>query len=163
MAVSHDDLIQAVAYCRLSAARPVDDAAFEEAKRRGLLSQDPVWRATTQGEGALIAAGLMKGKPAPERRCVTILWAICDRYQTPQFVGAFNSAFEEFHHEEFERQIAEAKERYEDYGDEHGWHYWTTDAYVDLPEPPCICMAERLPDGTCSECRRESLREDEYA
>jgi hypothetical protein len=72
LTISHDDLIQAVAYCRLGKARPVDDRAFEQAKRMGLLAQDPTWRATPQGEGALIAAGLMEGKPAPERRYVTI-------------------------------------------------------------------------------------------
>lgn len=162
MAISQDNLIQAVAYCRLGGARPVDDEAFEEAKRRGLLAQDPCWRATEKGEGALIAAGLLKGTRAPERRCLHVLWAVNERYTVPQFVGVWSSSYEEFNPEDYDREVQDAKEQFEDYGDEEGWHYWATEAYVDLPEPPCICMAETLPDGTCSECRRE-VPSREYA
>jgi hypothetical protein len=45
-----EEILDALHWCRLGRVRPERDGAFHEAKRRGLLAQDPVWRTTIKGE-----------------------------------------------------------------------------------------------------------------
>lgn len=131
------DLVNAVAHCRIGGQRPVNNAAFAEAKALGLLAQDDVWRATEQGEGMLIALGLLNGKPEPERTLTVCLWARRQPYSRPNFITAWSDGLEENWPDsaaEF-RRIAERE--LESYAGLPGcWEFWTTREYLDLPAAP---------------------------
>jgi hypothetical protein len=128
------DILKAIAWCRIGGRhfRPSSDAAFGRAKRLGLLAQDNVWRATPQGEGVLIAAGLLKGAAAPERVTIHVLWATSQRYPRPQFVAAWPDGLVECWRESYEEQRAEAERFFTDFGDEE-WEFWTTIEHLDAP------------------------------
>lgn len=51
-----EEILDALHWCRLGKVRPERDGAFHDAKRLGLLAQDPVWRTTVAGEVALANA-----------------------------------------------------------------------------------------------------------
>lgn len=127
---AHDDIIAAVTYCRLGRARPRHERAFYEAKRLGLLAQDPCWRATDHGIGALVARGLLDGTPAPRRTSLCVLWAVCERYPTPQFVGAWP----EWTWEHLDTD--EVKDDWLAHGEERGWHFFSIWHDLDQPAVP---------------------------
>lgn len=109
------EVLEAVAWCRLgssSGARPTE-AGFREAEQLGLLKHHPTWHATAQGEGALIAAGKLKGKPAPEAVVVHVLWARLRESEPgspwPQFVSAFPDGLVDCWPNSFDRQRADAE------------------------------------------------------
>lgn len=109
-----EEVVAAVAWCRLGssqARRPTTDAAFGEALRLGLLRKDPCWEATPEGEGALIAAGRLEGRPSPPTVRLIVLWAQVDGYP-PQFVTAFTESQAEHFETEYARQRQEAESWY---------------------------------------------------
>lgn len=126
------DIVAAIAYCRIGRHRPVDDASFGKAKALGLLAQDPCWRATARGEGILVAAGLLKGEPAPEQITLAIRWAVCERYPRPQTVRVWT----EWAWEHVEQQeVEDADTEFCGYDDQvHGWRFFTTFEQLDAPE-----------------------------
>jgi hypothetical protein len=125
------DVLTAVRYCARGGERPSSTAAFELAKRNGLLAQDPVWRATERGMGALVGAGLLAGEPAPVFARLHVLWAASDRYP-PQFVAAWPDGLVEAMPEEYEDRRREAEEWYAGFGDEP-LTFWTTLEELPLP------------------------------
>lgn len=130
---SHEEILDAIHYCRLGRVRPARDGAFEEAKRLGLLAQDPCWRATAGGEGALVAAGRMEGEPAPEQITLAMHWGVCPQYPRPQLVRVWTEwAWE--HVDPVEIKDAEAD--FAGYGDPEPWHFFTTIEQVDQPKLP---------------------------
>ena len=130
---SHDEILDAIHWCRLGRTRPAREGAFIEAKRRGLLAQDSVWRATERGEGALIAAGRMEGKPAPRRTVLRFMWAVCEHYPTPQFVRAWP----EYEWDGLDHQAVEdAQDDFRWRCDPEPWRFFTTWEYVDHPKVP---------------------------
>lgn len=145
--------IQAVAYCHLGsgrAARPESDTAFGDALRNGLLAHDPIWRATERGIGALVAAGLVAGEPAPEFVRLHILWAQHGDEDPsrhwPQFVAAFSDGIVDAWREHYEAERARAEADYRDMLDEH---YSSIDRFfvtvIETPRPafPEDPMTER--------------------
>lgn len=128
-----NELVNAVSYCRLGSQRPASDAAFHEAKAIGLLAQDPVWRATARGEGALVAAGLMPGEPAPSQITLAMHWGVCPRWPTPQLVRVWTEwAWEHVDPTEIE----DAEMDFRGYGDPEPWRFFTTIEQVDQPKVP---------------------------
>jgi hypothetical protein len=130
------DLVNAVAHCRIGGQRPVNNAAFAEAKALGLLAQDDVWRATEQGEGMLIALGLLNGKPQPERALTVCLWAQCEPYKRPQFVTAWSDGLDDCYPESAGELRVAAEREFAAFGDETDWEFWTTREHLDLPTAP---------------------------
>lgn len=132
MAPIDPDVLRAVAYCRLGGPRPASDASFHEAKAIGLLDKTPCWGATERGVGALVAAGLMHGEPAPRYSDVVVLWAVSERYPHPQFVGAWHECqWEHLDHDEVEQE-------FRNYGAEQGWRFFSTHSQLPLPAVPPI-------------------------
>jgi hypothetical protein len=115
------DVIAALAYCRKGGPRPKRDSSFHEAKKLGLLAQDPVWRTTEEGDGVLIAVGVLEGKPAPERVTIHVLWArLADGEPSapwPQFVAAFSDGLVDCMYEAYEAQREEAEQRFREVAD----------------------------------------------
>lgn len=130
------DLVAAIAYCRVGGVRPVDDGTFRRAEGLGLLAHDPIWRATTAGEGVLIAAGLLEGARAPRQRVLYALWARSEQYPAPQFVAAWPESIVDVWPEQHDRDIAAAKRDYEDRGEGGPWTYWSTIIEIDVPDVP---------------------------
>jgi hypothetical protein len=64
-----------------------------------------------------------------------VLWARCDRYSDPQFVGAWNWGLYEAWDEEYVRLRDEARSYFLGFGDipEDDWTFWETTEAV--PEP----------------------------
>lgn len=126
-------IVRALHWCRLGRIRPDDDAAFHRAKQMGLLAQDPCWRATPQGEGVLVALGLLKGKPAPRRLTRWMRWAVNEQYTTPQLVASW-SEWEE----ETGRASDLCRDAEDDFTCESGetWTFFTTVDQIDIPEVP---------------------------
>lgn len=110
------DIVRAIAWCRLGGpdSRPRHDRAFHEAEALGLLAHDPIWRATPQGEGVLIALGFLPPTWEPERRKLLVLWAREPREGAPaQFVRAWPESAPDVSHEGYvhEKALAEAEWR----------------------------------------------------
>lgn len=136
------DLLKAIAWCRVGGRTlgwPADDRAYGRAESLGLLRHHPTWHATPQGEGVLIAAGLLAGAPAPEQSTVHVLWASCQRYRRPQFVAAWSDGLADSWPDLYESQRAEAEQFFRDFGDDAGWTFWTTIEDLDAPEVPVVC------------------------
>jgi hypothetical protein len=130
---SHDEILDAIHWCRLGRVRPAREGAFIEAKRLGLLAQDSVWRATERGEGALIAAGRMPGAPAPRRMSLCVMWAVCEHYPTPQFVGAWaERAWEN----KDAQDIEDIQDDFRFCCDPEPWRFFTTWEHLDHPKVP---------------------------
>lgn len=128
------EIVKAIHWCRLGRVRPDDDSAFVKAKELGLLAQDSVWRATERGEGVLIALGLLRGEPAPRRTSQVVLWAVSERYRTPQLVRLWSVWQDESG--TLAAELDEVKEDFESYGDGGPWRYFTTRAWLDIPTIP---------------------------
>jgi hypothetical protein len=133
-----EGVVRAVAWCRLGSGRtprpwPTDEH-FHQAEALGFLRHDPTWHATPEGEGVLIAAGLLDGSPAPELATIHVLWATCPRYPRPQFVAAWSDGLVECWVETYNEQREEAERFYRDFGDgDEGWTFWTTVEEMPLP------------------------------
>lgn len=155
-------LVAAVAWCRLGSSRTpkpwAEDSDFREAERLGFLRHHPTWHATAEGEGLLIAAGLLEGKPAPDQRTVHVLWARCDRYPTPQFVAAFADGLVDAWSEEYRRKREEAEKYYAGFAhaddDVEVWTFWTTIAHLDEPSAPAPTDDVSVRDAYGSEVAR---------
>lgn len=132
-----EDVIRAVAYCRVGGPRPDDDASFAEAKRLGLLAQDSVWRATERGMGALVAFGLVEGEPAPERLILHATWArhaaSSPSAHWPQFVGAWSDGFVDACHEWYLSEKAAAEAHYRTMVDDEVAEFFVT--VIETPRP----------------------------
>jgi hypothetical protein len=131
------EIVKAIHWCRLGRVRPDDDYAFYRAKQLGLLAQDSIWRATAQGEGVLIALGLLEGKPTPRRTLITVLWAASDDFP-PQFVASWSGELNDMMTGEAARQREEAEEWFNVHSpiDQVHWRFWTTTQYIDVPDEP---------------------------
>jgi hypothetical protein len=133
-------LVAALAWCRLGSSRTPrpwpTDADFYRAEALGFLRHHPTWHATAEGEGVLIAAGLLSGKPAPEQITVHVLWATCERYRRPQFVAAWSDGLVDAWSETYRDQRAEAERQFAEWGDERDWTFWTTVEHLDAPAIP---------------------------
>lgn len=114
------DIVKALQWCRLGRVRPDDDGAFLRAKALGLLAQDDVWRTTAQGDGVLIAAGLLEGKPEPRLVQFRLLWADHGEHYDPSLVAAFSEGLVDSMPEEYERQRREAERSFCDSWCDHG-------------------------------------------
>lgn len=130
------DIVKAIAWCRIGGLlyRPASEDAFHRAKALGLLAQDNIWRATERGEGVLVALGLLEGKPAPRRTMTVLLWARSPNFSTPHFVTAWGESLDEIYHEEARILRGEGERRFADLARGEVWTFWTTFAFIDLPE-----------------------------
>lgn len=130
-------LVGAIAWCRLGSSRTPKpwptDADFNRAEALGYLRHHPTWHATPQGEGVLIATGLLEGTPAREQTTVNVLWAQCERYPRAQFVGAWSDDVVEAANEIYQEQRAEAERVFREWGDIEDWTFWVTVVHIDLP------------------------------
>lgn len=129
------DLVRALAWCRIGGpkTRPHDEAAFYRAEGLGLLAHDPIWRATPQGEGVLIALGLLKPTWEPQRTRITVLWA-----REPlvgalaQFISAWPEGFRDCWPETFAEGVEKAQASWREWpGEGKRWIFWT--AEVEIP------------------------------
>jgi hypothetical protein len=137
--VSLRDVARAVAWCRLGSSqadRPTTDEAFHEAKRLGLLAQDPIWRATAKGEGLLIALGRLDPAPACERLALHVMWARVPGFERSQFVAAFDSSLVEYLPSQYELQLAVAKQWVLD--EFPPATFFETVASIDVPSGPVV-------------------------
>jgi len=119
MATPDPDVLAAVRYCRLGGPRPTSDDAFARAEDLGLLSHHGTWSATREGEGLLIACGLLPGRPAPRPVELRVVWATeaARPYRDPQAVIAYPASLEESMPEDWGEQRAAAIEWYEGFFD----------------------------------------------
>lgn len=143
------DLAAAIAWCRLGGralGRPGADDSYHRAKALGLLAQDDVWRATERGEGVLVALGLLRGQPAPERVTVHVLWATCATYPRPQFVAAWSDGLVDAWAESYRELREKAEREFEEWGDVRGWTFWTTAEHLDVPMLPVDALAQLVAD-----------------
>ena len=136
------DVIRAVTWCYLGsskAPRPDDNASFDQAKKLGLLVQDPVWGATERGIGALIAAGLMSGCPAPATTGVYLLWARHEGdVRQDQCIGSFPEAIYEYYPEHTAHLREQLEDDYRSFFDDptEVCEFFTTYTRVVLPARP---------------------------
>lgn len=138
MAQLHD-AVKAVAYCHLgsSQAEHPGQLAIVHAERLGFLRHHPVWHATERGIGALIAAGLMPGEPAPEITQTHILWSVKPDRQHPNVVAAFSDGFVEYWPDEFARVRAEMEENYRAwFPEDETFEFFTSVVEIALPAVP---------------------------
>lgn len=148
------EIVQALAYCRLGLARPERPSAFREAKALGLLAQDDIWRTTEQGDGVLVALGLLEGKPTPKRVLVTVLWAHDENTGRPaQFVAAWSESPDDCFPETAMLRRAREECDWRDFFDgEHSWSFWTTTEWIDRVEVPSWLT------GYCAVCRQHQSK-----
>lgn len=138
------EIVKAIHWCRLGRVRPDDPSAFHRAKEMGLLAQDPVWRATPQGEGVLVALGLLEGKPTPKESRVHVLWAVSAGFPRPQLVAAFSDGLVECFHGHYMDRRRDAEDDWRAFGDEGGWTFFTTVADLAIPaQGPADTRADR--------------------
>jgi len=131
------DLIRAIAWCRILAPkeRPHDDASYRRAEELGLLAHDPIWRATPQGEGVLIAIGMLEPTWVKERTKLIVLWAREPReYAAAQFVKAWAESYEDVCHEAFTAEKKQAEADWHEWpGEGSQWLFWTTHEEMGRP------------------------------
>lgn len=129
------DIVRALAWCRLGSGAgfgyPENDG-FTRAEKLGLLDHTGVWKATPQGEGVLIALGLLDPTWQSDRTRISVLWArAADK--PVQFIAAWPEGIEDCWPDLFAHEVAEAQERWQrewSFGDE-SWEFWTT--VVEIP------------------------------
>jgi hypothetical protein len=132
------DIVRALGWCRLGSSRsdrPDRDESFYEAERLGLLAHDPIWRATPQGEGVLIALGLLEPTWVQDRVLVTVLWARLPEPDAPaQFVHAWSEGYSDAYSDSFGRECELEKDRWREWpGEGRLWLFWTSTE--ELPRP----------------------------
>lgn len=132
------DLVRALSWCRLGGGkfgRPEDKQSFYRAEELGLLAHDPIWRATPQGEGVLIALGLLEPTWVAERTRVSVLWSREARVDAvAQFVRAWPEGFEDCYPDSFRAEVEKAKDEWRDWYD-HGQAllFWTSTEEMARP------------------------------
>jgi hypothetical protein len=141
--VDTEQLLEAVTWCHLgsgSGARPTDEG-FRQAEKLGLLKHHPIWHATREGIGALVAAGRVEGKPAPEITRIHCLWArhgandLSSAY--PQFVAAWPEGIVDYWPDTYAQQRAEREQEYRDNVDEGAViQFFVTNEEIVRPELP---------------------------
>ena len=130
------DIVLAIAWCRVRVPkeRPHDESAYYRAENLGLLAHDPIWRATPQGEGVLIALGLLERTWVQERTNLVVMWAREPRADAPaQFVRAWTAGYVEHFDESWRREREEAKEWWRSWGEIESWLFFET--HEELPRP----------------------------
>jgi hypothetical protein len=81
-------------------------------------------------QGRAVSAPLPLGHSRQTCKLVVCLWARCERYPEPQFVGAVAESLRDAWFEESERLREAAEAWFEDFDDAHGWEFWTTDELI---------------------------------
>lgn len=126
-----EEIVRALAWCRLGSSagfgHPENDG-FRRAEQLGLLAHHPVWHATAQGEGVLIALGMLGPTYVPERTMVSILWAREPReHALAQFVAAWPEGLEDCYPDSFAAEVEKAKAAWREWpGDGQAWVFWTS-------------------------------------
>lgn len=131
-----DDIVRAVAWCRLGSGAGYgypENNGFTRAEKLGLLDHTGVWRATPQGEGVLIALGLLDPTWQAERTRISVLWARETNESKPvQFVAAWPEGIEDCWPDLFAHEVAETQKRWQSEWTNGGqWEFWTT--VVEIP------------------------------
>lgn len=135
-----EDVVRALVWTRLGssrAGRHPGDEAIRRAEALGLLSHHGIWHATPQGEGALVALGLLDGAPAPRPKTVHALWVVEDpvgHYQ-PQLVSAYEDGLVDAASELYDEWRAEDEQRFRDHAGDGPWRFFTTEHELPIPTP----------------------------
>lgn len=130
------ELVRAIAWCagRTRYGYP-DYSSSLKAQELGLLRHDPIWAATPQGDGVLIALGILPPSWNNERVSFIVLWARTDANPYAQFVAAWPTGLEEAWPDAFARAVKEAKAKWREWpGEGDEWYFATTYEEIGRPQ-----------------------------